>query len=323
MRWCDLITPPRDFLWLSRSLLPLVRPPGSALAPRDLKRRATNTHLGQLMPQIDGSELVTEDTETLAHELADSFDMRVEELSPELRLCVERLEELRRRDRDTSDSWLPGFGDTSAIAIRLASSRKDREAVYRLRAKAYVASGWLKEADTLSDEFDEDAKTVVLSAHSNGSLIGTIRVNFAGDDERLPCDLVFDNAMDAIRNSHDKIAEFGRIAVSPDLPSRSYRTTAYGRLISAAMLVTRAADIDYALVAVHQKLSFFYQRMVGLRHIADSAGYGVINEPTALLGQDFAKLVGRTQSRNSFFHVSDSQVRLTREILRGTNPELI
>lgn len=266
---------------------------------------------------------MTEDTETLAHELADSFDMRVDELSPELRLCVERLEVLRRRDRDASETWLPGFADTSAIAIRVASGATEREAVYRLRAKAYVASGWLDEADSLHDDFDDDDKTVILAAHSDGRLIGTIRVNIAGERERLPCDLVFADAMAAVRARHDKIAEFGRIAVSPDLPSRSFRTTTYGRLITAAVLITRAAEVDYALVAVHQRLSFFYQRMVGLRHIADAATYGVINEPTALLGQDFPKLVSRTRARNSFFHVSDTQVRQTRDQLRSSNPGLI
>lgn len=271
--------------------------------------------------------------QTLSAELARDFDLEATDFSPELQLCIARLEELRRREQPLVERR----ARTKPLRLHVPESDYpielnvvggiDRD-ICDLRAKAYERAGWIaEEASINSDDFDRLPTAILIAATSGGRLVGTIRVSVksgAAGDTGMPCELEFAGKLSEIGKTMPdaKMAEFCRVAIDPDIPSRSFRTTLYGSLVRAAVTVGWAAEVDYTLVAVHTMISRFYQHMCGFQKLATSRGYGVINEPTHLLGAEFSELVRRSSQRNGFFHISDDEVARVRAHLRKSNPAL-
>ncbi|MDP9342363.1 MAG: GNAT family N-acetyltransferase [Actinomycetota bacterium] len=80
------------------------------------------------------------------------------------------------------------------IAIGLAESREEREAVYRLRYEVVVEQGWARPEEfpdgTERDGFDDGAVHVV--ARAGHELAGSSRVVFPVPGRRLPTEEAFD-----------------------------------------------------------------------------------------------------------------------------------
>ncbi len=105
------------------------------------------------------------------------------------------------------------------------------------------------------------------------------------------------------------------MAVEPALTNNSFRTTLYASLVRAGFILTYAADVDVALIAVHRKFSPFYQAMCGFKVIAKSDGYGGIPEPTHFLGRELGELDTRRRQRNAFFTFSPEEIERARHTL--------
>lgn len=268
------------------------------------------------------------DSFSLTDELAHDFDISAGSLSSELQLCIDRIDELRRREQRS----VPLTAPTEDCPIEFAVAVDDtfKSELFQLRARAYTEAGWLNKGITeVVDEFDRLPTAVQVAATASGKLVGTIRVSLSAAQAArsrsapsLPCQHEAPYEVDALMASYSRLAEFCRVAVDPDLSSRSFRTTLYGALVRTASMVAQAAHVDFALIAVHAKLSFFYQKMLGLQRLAATQAYGTIAQPTHLLGCEFAVLQRRRQSRSPFFRVSEAEVHATRAVLALTHPEL-
>jgi hypothetical protein len=263
--------------------------------------------------------------DSLSDELVREFDIRSEQLSPELKLCVDRIDELRRREK-ASLARLPSPSVNYPIELEIASSDEQRDQIFQLRGEAFAKAGWIAPGiKVVFDEFDALPTAVLVMATAGDRLVGTIRVNIREDGAAeigLPCEREFPAELDSVRAQSGALAEFGRVAIAPDLRNRSFRTTLYGSLIRSATMVAHAAAVDYALVAVHANISLFYQRMCGFKRLAKARGYGIIAEPTHLLGAEFENLLKRSSGRNAFFHIKDGDARATRAALASTHPTL-
>lgn len=264
--------------------------------------------------------------ETLSAELKGEFDIRAEDLSPELQLCVDRIDMLRKQDRGDCDTRLaPPAGDYP-IEFSVARTAKEYNEIFQLRRLAFAEAGWIDpETDSVTDPLDDLPTSVLVAARAEGRLVGSLRVSIGPQGSRvpsLPCEIEFPGELQTVRKDFKRPAEFCRVAIDPELSNRSFRTTLYGNLVRSAMLVAQAARVDFALAAVHSKLSLFYQHMIGFRPIAKSDGYGVIQQPTHLLGGRFVDLVERSNRRNKFFHVAESDVLSARRVLQLTHPRL-
>lgn len=274
-----------------------------------------------------------ERAESLTAELARDFDIVPEELSPELQLCVARLEELRRRDGDTpitsgAPIILRAPSKSFPITLSIADDPATLEDIFKLRARAFEQAGWLSsETDTITDEFDTMPTAILVAAHSGGRLVGTLRVSVnRGREKRpsMPCELEFVSELASIASEMDgaRMAEFGRVAIDPEIANSSFRATLYGSLVRAGMLAAWASDVDYTLVAVHNKIARFYQYMIGFKRIAQSSSYGIIAHPTQLLGLDFPSLIRKSDQRSGFFQVTREEAQRVRQQLRLVNQEL-
>ena len=115
------------------------------------------------------------------------------------------------------------------VEHRVASNPSEREAAFRLRYDAYRRIGFLKPRlnDTLYDPlYDDDPMAWTTLSFVDGELAGTVRVNFAADENAvLPGLQAFSDILAPRLRRRQKIVEFTRLAakislsrVHPELP---------------------------------------------------------------------------------------------------------
>jgi hypothetical protein len=206
------------------------------------------------------------------------------------------------------------------ISLRIYSSTSDKSELYRLRYRAFRAAGWIAENPhgAFSDDYDLLPSTFAIGAFHNGQCIGSLRlaIGGAGAQGSMPCEEQFPAEVGSlVAGGSKRLVEFSRMAVEPSLTNNSFRTTLYASLVRAGFILTYAADVDVALIAVHRKFSPFYQAMCGFKVIAKSDGYGGIPEPTHFLGRELGELDTRRRQRNAFFTFSPEEIERARHTL--------
>lgn len=200
------------------------------------------------------------------------------------------------------------------IALKLYASGSDRTDINRLRYRAFRTAGWIGENDdaTFADRYDDLPSTRTIGAFHAGECIGSLRLAFGGAGwprGTMPCEAEFDGeilALDPERTQ--RRVEFSRMAVEPSLDNQSFRTTLYAALIRAGLIAATAARTDIALIAVHRRVSRFYQAMCGFRVIGTSASYAEIAQPTDLLSLRFSEIERRRRRSNAFFTFSAREI---------------
>lgn len=207
------------------------------------------------------------------------------------------------------------------ITLRIYSSTSDKSEIYRLRYRAFRDAGWIPEnaQGKFSDRFDGLASTFTIGAFHHGDCIGSLRLAFGGaglPPRSMPCEEQFPDEVRKLCGTGGKrLLEFSRMAVEPSLTNRSFRTTLYGSLVRAGFILSYAAGIDVALIAVHKNISPFYQAMCGFKVFGKSDSYADIAEPTDFLGREFHALDARRRGRNAFFRFSDEEIDRARRTL--------
>lgn len=209
------------------------------------------------------------------------------------------------------------------ISLGLYSSASDMTELFRLRYRAFLDAGWIKPnaSGALSDRYDRLPTAVTVGAFHNGECIGSLRLAYGGPDfgpGSMPCEAEFPNEVRAITlEGARRLVEFSRMSVEPTLTNKSFRTTLYASLVRAGLILTTAAQVDVAVVAVHKKISPFYQAMCGFKVLGRSVSYAEITEPTEFLGLKFHALEARRKRRNAFFAFSSEEVEAAKRTLAG------
>lgn len=207
------------------------------------------------------------------------------------------------------------------ITLRVLSSKCDKTELYRLRYRAFLTAGWIKEdaKGEFVDQYDHIASSFSIGAFHNDKCIGSLRLAFGGAGalpKSMPCEVPFgDEILSLAASGHRRFIEFSRMAVEPELTNNSFRTTLYGSLVRAGFISSYAGGADMALIAVHEKFSPFYQRMCGFRVLGASQSYADIREPTHLLGREMNALDDHRRQRNTFFEFSRDEVESARCVL--------
>lgn len=214
------------------------------------------------------------------------------------------------------------------ISISLALGDRQRERAFRLRHDSFVESGWIEPqvSGVLSDAFDELPTSILVEAIAEGRTVATLRIAMSGpltDAPSLPCELEFPKDIADVRaRLGPRLAEFSRVAIDPEITNTSFKTTLYGGMVRTAFIIVWAADIDYAFAAVHERVSSFYRHMIGFDRLARSPSYGIIAEPTELLGCPGARLFQRAALRSRFFQVQPGELERAHTLLRRHYPAL-
>lgn len=215
------------------------------------------------------------------------------------------------------------------LSPRIYSCRSDKREVYRLRYRAFHEAGWIKDDPTgeFHDAFDEIATAYSIGLFYKDDCVGALRLAFGGRNApqgAMPCESVFaDDVARLTAGQTAKMVEFSRMALEPRVEAKTFRAVIYGSLVRAGLILAYAAEADYALAAVHQKTSRFYELMCGFGFIAGSERYGDIAEPTCLLGRDFGMLDRRRRARNAFFRILPEEIAAAKDVLSTFEAEHI
>jgi N-acyl-L-homoserine lactone synthetase len=219
------------------------------------------------------------------------------------------------------DSNSGDAGKNYPIALRIYALTSDKTELYQLRYRAFLDAGWIA-ANTegkFIDRYDGLASTFAVGAFHNGACIGSLRLAFGGAGylaHTMPCEDQFTTEVRALNPArHYRTVEFSRMAVEPSLTNRSFRTTLYASLIRAGVILSNAADMDIALIAVHRRTSPFYQAMCGFKVAGKSDAYLGINEPTDFLTLQFSEIKERRMRSNTFFAFSEHELHSAREAM--------
>jgi N-acyl-L-homoserine lactone synthetase len=213
------------------------------------------------------------------------------------------------------------MGKNYPISLRIYSLESDKTELYRLRYRAFLDAGWIPanaECEFV-DRYDGLPSTFAVGAFHNRACIGSLRLAFGGEGYQahsMPCEEQFANEIHALDPARrNRTVEFSRMAVEPSLDNRSFRTTLYASLIRAGVILSDAADMDVALIAVHRKTSPFYQAMCGFKVAGKSDFYLGINEPTDFLTLQFSEIKKRRMRVNSFFAFSEQELASARQAM--------
>ncbi|MDX2307123.1 MAG: GNAT family N-acyltransferase [Hyphomicrobium sp.] len=284
----------------------------------------------------------------LRERLEQEFAIRFDDLSTDMKICVERIEQHEQPalpdDHGRPDTAVgTGFDsrlelsdatrlnsptDAFPISIGLALSCSQRERVFQLRHDSFVEAGWItpQASRAFSDAFDDLPTSVLVEAVADGRAVATLRIAMATPQSMapsLPCEVEFPREIADVRaRTGGRLAEFSRVAIAPDITNTSFKTTLYGGMVRTAFILVWAAGIDYAFAAVHERVSDFYRHMIGFDRLARSSSFGIIAEPTELLGCPGARLFQRAAQRRSFFHVDADEIEHARVLLQRHFPAL-
>lgn len=209
------------------------------------------------------------------------------------------------------------------ISLRIYAAASDRTDINRLRYRAFHQAGWIAEnsAEEFVDRYDGLPSTFAIGAFHAGGCIGSLRLAFGGAEHprlAMPCEEQFPREISSLSpDRRDRVVEFSRMAVEPSLVNRSFRTTLYASLVRAGLILSTAARTDVALIAVHRRVSPFYQAMCGFKVLGRADAYAEIEEPTDLLALRFSEIDKRRRRSNAFFGFSTDEVDAARQALRA------
>lgn len=212
------------------------------------------------------------------------------------------------------------------IALKLYATESDRADINRLRYRAFRAAGWIGEnaEGTFVDHYDDLDSTRTIGAFHAGECIGSLRLAFGGAGwprGTMPCEAQFTRELAALDPDRAlRLVEFSRMAVEPSLDNQSFRTTLYAALIRAGLIAATAAHTDVAVIAVHRRVSRFYQAMCGFKVIGTSQSYAEIEQPTDLLSLRFSEIDRRRSRSNAFFAFSAREIEAAGRAMDSLRP---
>jgi N-acyl-L-homoserine lactone synthetase len=207
------------------------------------------------------------------------------------------------------------------IQLRIYAASSDSTDINRLRYRAFRDAGWIGESPSgeFVDSYDGLPSTYAIGAFHEGACIGSLRLAFGGAGfgrNSMPCEAQFPQELAKLDpERRQRLVEFSRMAVEPSLGNRSFRTTLYASLVRAGLILATAGQTDIAVIAVHRRVSPFYQAMCGFKVIGRSDVYAEIEEPTDLLALRFSEIEKRRHRSNAFFGFSSHEVDAARQIL--------
>ena len=211
-----------------------------------------------------------------------------------------------------------GFELLDQVDYRLAETEADKEAIYRLRYRAYLHEGAIapRADQRLTDRFDDLPNSWVFGVYLDGELISSLRVNVATpDNPDTP-------AVNAFRDLLEPELAQGKVIVDPnrfvaDPQSRSkcpelpYLTVRLGYIACGYF----NADIGTATVRAEHRA--FYRRVFLQKSLCEARPYPTLIKPLCLMAADYLSIRDRVFERFPLMRSSAFERRMLFE--RGSD----
>jgi hypothetical protein len=206
----------------------------------------------------------------------------------------------------------------SKIDCRLANTSDQREAIFRLRYRAYMRekaiSGNSDEA--FSDRYDEIGNGFLFGFYIDGELASSIRVHVASKEH--PDFTSFEVFSDYLRPELDAgqiVVDTTRF-VTDEAFSRLYRVLPYATMRVAGM-ACEYFGADQLLAAVRAEHQAFYRRVFHHHVVREARPYPGLTKPLSLMTVHYPKFVDQVHGRYPFFRSTLAEQQMLFGMLNG------
>ena len=212
------------------------------------------------------------------------------------------------------------FGLLDSVDFRRADDEDEREAIFRLRHRAYLEEGAIEASpdNRFTDPYDETGNCWIFGLHLDGKLVSSIRLHVATSDfPEMPSLSVFKDQLQPELDAGKIIVDPTRHVVDRE------ETQKHPHLVYLTMrLAWTAAEYfqsEIVLAAVRTEHQAFYKRIFGHRIVCPERCYPLLEKPISLMTLDYLANRDRVNARYPFFRSTYFERRMLFERLQNDN----
>lgn len=202
-------------------------------------------------------------------------------------------------------SWL------EKVEYRRCESGEDREAIYRLRYKAYRQHGFLAESPSqmMSDALDDAPNCYRFGIFIDDELVSTVRLHHISRAEPYgPIMTVFGDVLTARLMRGESFVNPTLLAADPDV-TMVQRAMPYLTL-RLAVIANTYFNSTSCVCVIRKEHTAFYHRIFGAVQVGDPRPYPPFTVPVMLYDSDCATNMQRTLERFPFFRSTAMERRM-------------
>lgn len=197
------------------------------------------------------------------------------------------------------------------VDYRLAETEEDKEAIYRLRYRAYLNEGAIEpnRDQRTTDRFDDMPGTWIFGVYIDGTLASSIRISLATPEHRTsPSVDVFPDILHPELASGKVIVDPTRFVADPDRIKRSpelpYVTVRLGYVACGYF------NADLGLATVRAEHQAFYRRVFLQEPLCEPRIFPGLLKPVGLMAADYPLIRERVFQRFPFMRSSVFERRM-------------
>jgi N-acyl-L-homoserine lactone synthetase len=218
-----------------------------------------------------------------------------------------------REDRAESVSSAGHLASDDAIAAqvmrlldrvdcRLAETDEERDAIFRLRYRAYLRSEGIapNASEKFSDPYDDIGNVFLFGLYDGNALASSVRIHVASKDHpEFPTLDVFPDILRPRLDAGEVMIDTTRFVADAEL-ARLNRVLPYATLRLCG-LAARHFHADYLLAAVRTEHQAFYRRAFGHELVCSPRSYPMLAKPVCLMMAQVDQIYHRYQFLRSTF----------------------
>lgn len=197
------------------------------------------------------------------------------------------------------------------IDYRFADGHEEREAIYRLRYKAYLREGGIlpNSSGSFSDKYDPESNAFLFGVYLDDELAGSVRIHRV-TKERPACPSLeaFGDVLQPELDAGKVIIDTTRFVTDEGL-SRLHRGLPYA-VLRVSWLAGGYFNADYCLAAVRAEHQAFYRRNFQHRLLCEPRPYPGLARPLSLMSVHYPTVADRVHRRLPFFRSTAFERRM-------------
>lgn len=201
------------------------------------------------------------------------------------------------------------FGLLERVDYRLAETSAEKDEIYRLRYRAYLAEGAIapSRSHRLSDRFDDLPNAWIFGIHIDGELVSSLRICVATpENPDTP-------AVEAFGDLLQPLLAQGKVIVDPNRfvaePSRAKSPILPYLTLRLAYVACSYFNADIGTATVRSEHRAFYRRVFLHEPLCEPRPYPTLTKPLCLMAVDFPARRDKVFRRYPYFSSTVSERR--------------
>ncbi len=198
-----------------------------------------------------------------------------------------------------------------SVDYRLAETPEDREQIYRLRYRAYLREGAIRQSDDqrVTDRFDNLPNSWIFGVYLDGVLASSIRISVASPENPLtPSMDVFPDLLRPEINAGKVIIDPTRFVADP-ARERRFPELPYVTL-RLAYVACGFFNADLGLATVRAEHQAFYRRVFMHKPLSSPRDYPGLVKPICLMAVDYQAMRDKVFERYPYLRSSYFERRM-------------